>query len=223
MWQGFATPIDLYCERTGPEFWSEPVNALTNLVIVAAGLWGLREARRHGAGTTVAVLAWWVVAIGVGSAVFHTLATRGTIWFDVLPIAGFVLAYTVFSMRRYLAMPLMTAIAAVVGFYVLAGLLAWSIPAWLREASNGTTSYLPPFLGLGLLGALIVFSGRRAGWYVLTAFAVFVAAVVFRMIDPMVCAGFPLGTHFMWHVLDGVTLAILLAAAARYGAPKAAR
>ena len=41
--------IDLYCDRTGPEFWSEPVNALTNLAFVIAGLWGLREARRRNA------------------------------------------------------------------------------------------------------------------------------------------------------------------------------
>jgi hypothetical protein len=220
MWQSFTTPVDLYCERTGPELWSEPVNALTNLVIVAAGLWGLYEARRRKAGTAVAVLAWWVVAIGIGSAVFHVFATRGTIWFDILPIASFVLAYTVFSMRRFLAMAWGGAIALVAGFYLAAGLAAWSVPAWLREASNGTTSYLPPFLGLALLGALIAFSGRRAGWYVLAAFPVFVVAVVCRMVDPMVCAGFPLGTHFLWHVFDGVTLAILLAAAARHDGAK---
>jgi hypothetical protein len=222
MWQGFSTPIDLYCERAGPGLWSEPVNVLTNLVIVAAGLWGLREARRNDAGAAVVVLCWWVVAIGIGSAIFHIFATRGTIWFDVLPIASFVLAYTLFSMRRYLAMPWASAIAMVVGFYVIAGLLAWSVPAWLREASNGTTTYLPPFLGLALLGALIVLKGCRAGRYVLGAFPVFLLAVIFRMTDPMICAGFPLGTHFLWHVFDGFTLGILLAAAARYGGPGAA-
>jgi hypothetical protein len=222
MWQGFSTPVDLYCERTGPGLWSEPVNALTNLVIIAAGLWGLRQARRHDAGIAVVVLCWWVVAIGIGSAIFHLFATRGTIWFDVLPIAGFVLAYTLFSMRRYLGMAWGGAIALVVGFYAIAGLAAWSLPAWLREASNGTTSYLPPFLGLALLGGLIALKGCRAGWYVLGAFPVFLLAIVFRMIDPMVCAGFPLGTHFLWHVFDGLTLAILLAAAARHGRARTA-
>jgi hypothetical protein len=196
---------------------------LTNLVIMAAGFWGLFQARRRNAGTAVSVLSWWVVAIGMGSGIFHLFATRGTIWFDVLPIASFVLAYTLFSMRRYLAMSWGRAIALVIGFYVVAGLLAWSLPGWLREASNGTTSYLPPFLGLALLGAMIAFKGCPAGWYVLGAFPVFLVAIVFRMADPMVCAGFPLGTHFLWHVFDGLTLGILLAAAARYGGPKEAR
>lgn len=46
MWQTLLTPVDLYCERTEPELWAEPANALTNLAFVAAGLWGVREARR---------------------------------------------------------------------------------------------------------------------------------------------------------------------------------
>ncbi|TGT81791.1 hypothetical protein EN804_32725 [Mesorhizobium sp. M8A.F.Ca.ET.161.01.1.1] len=37
MWQVLLTPVDLYCERTGRELWSEPVNALTNLAFIAAG------------------------------------------------------------------------------------------------------------------------------------------------------------------------------------------
>jgi hypothetical protein len=40
------------------------------------------------------------------------------------------------------------------------------------------------------------------------------------MIDPIVCAGFPLGTHFLWHLLNGLMLGVLLAAVARFGAPK---
>ncbi|TIW90088.1 MAG: hypothetical protein E5V59_23470, partial [Mesorhizobium sp.] len=69
MWQTLSAAVDLYCERTGPEFWSEPVNVLTNLAFIAAGLWGVREVRRLGTGTFAEVLAWWVVAIGIGSTI----------------------------------------------------------------------------------------------------------------------------------------------------------
>jgi hypothetical protein len=41
------------------------------------------------------------------------------------------------------------------------------------------------------------------------------------MIDPLVCGSFPLGTHFLWHMLNGLMLGVLLAAAARFGAPNA--
>ena len=96
-----------------------------------------------------------------------------------------------------------------------------AVPDWLRQASNGTTGYLPPFLALAFFGTLVAADGNRAGWYNLAGSAIFVVSVICRMIDPMVCASFPLGTHFLWHILNGLMLGVLLAAAARYGAPKA--
>ena len=215
--------IDLYCERTGPEFWAEPVNALTNLVFVAAGLWGVYEVRRNAAGTFAEVLAWWVVAIGIGSAIFHTFATSLTIWFDILPIAGFTLVYTLFNLRRFAGMPWGKAIIVFVAFYAAVGVITALVPAWLREATNGSTGYLPPFLALVFFGALVVRSGSPAGWYNIVAACIFVCSVTFRMIDPLVCGSFPLGTHFLWHVLNGLMLGLLLAAVARYGAPGQAK
>lgn len=97
MWQTLLTPVDLYCERTGPGLWAEPANALTNLAFIVAGLWGVRQVRRYRTGSFAEVLAWWVVAIGIGSTLFHTFASKGTIWADILPIAGFTLAYTLFT------------------------------------------------------------------------------------------------------------------------------
>lgn len=223
MWQTLLTPVDLYCERTGPELWAEPANALTNLAFIAAGLWGVREARRYKAGTFAAVLAWWVVAIGIGSTVFHTFATKGTIWADILPIAGFTLAYTLFNLRRFLGMEWGKAIAVFVVFYAVAGAIGFAVPDWLRQASNGTTGYLPPFLALAFFGIWVTASGNRAGWYNLAGLAIFVVSAICRMIDPTVCASFPLGTHFLWHILNGLMLGVLPAATARLGAPKVGR
>ncbi|MEW6631393.1 MAG: hypothetical protein AB1440_11025, partial [Pseudomonadota bacterium] len=62
--------------------------------------------------------------------------------------------------------------------------------------------------------------GNQAGWYNLTGSAIFVVSVICRMLDPIVCASFPLGTHFLWHIFNGLMLAVLLAATARFGAPK---
>ncbi|AZO10624.1 MULTISPECIES: ceramidase domain-containing protein [unclassified Mesorhizobium] len=220
MWQSFLTPVDLYCERTGPGLWAEPANALTNLAFIAAGLWGVWQVRRHETGVFAAVLAWWVVAIGVGSTLFHIFANKGTIWADILPIAGFTLAYTLFNLRRFLRMEWGKAIAIFIAFYVVAGLITFAVPDWLRQASNGTTGYLPPFLALAFFGVWAAAIGNPAGWYNLTGSTIFVVSVVCRMIDPIVCPAFPLGTHFLWHVLNGLMLAVLLAATARFGTPK---
>ncbi|PSJ53152.1 ceramidase domain-containing protein [Kumtagia ephedrae] len=212
--------IDLYCERTGPEFWSEPVNALSNLAFIAAGLWGVHAVRKHGAGTFATVLAWWVVAIGIGSTLFHTFATQLTKWADILPIAGFTLAYTLFTLRRFAGFSWPAALALFLGFYVVAGAATAMVPDWLREASNGSTGYLPPFLALIFFGIVAVRAGSPAGWYNIAAAGIFVVSVTCRMVDPVVCGGFPLGTHFLWHVLNGLMLGIVLMAVARYGKPE---
>lgn len=220
MLDSFLTSVDLYCERLGPGLWAEPVNALTNLAFVAAGLWGVREVRRQRTGGFAEVLAWWVVAIGIGSTLFHTFANHMTIWADILPIAGFTLAYTIFNLRRFLSFGWGKVTVIFVTFYMIAGVVTWLVPEWLRVASNGSTGYLPPFLALLFFGILVVAAGNRAGWYNLAAAAVFAVSVTFRSIDARVCEAIPLGTHFLWHVLNGLMLGILLAATAKYGAPR---
>lgn len=211
--------IDNYCERTGPEFWSEPANALTNLAFVAAGLWGVGAVRRNRAGGFAGLLAWWVVAIGVGSFLFHTFANQLTMWADILPIAGFTLAYTLFCLRRFLRFSWAKSLAIFVVFYAVAAFLTANVPEWLRAASNGTTGYLPPFLALAFFGVWIIRAGNPAGWYNLAAVGVFVVSVTFRALDPVVCEAMPLGTHFLWHSFNGLMLGVVLAAVARHGAP----
>lgn len=223
MFENLYAAIDNYCERTGPEFWSEPVNALTNLAFVAAGLWGVYAVRRNRAGAFAEVLAWWVVAIGVGSFLFHTFANTLTMWADILPIAGFTLAYTLFCLRRFLHFSWAKSLAIFVAFYAVAALLTANVPEWLRVASNGTTGYLPPFLALAFFGVWVIRAGNPAGWYNLAAVGVFVVSVTFRALDPVVCEAMPLGTHFLWHSFNGLMLGVVLAAVARHGAPVAGR
>jgi hypothetical protein len=218
MLDDLQTRFDLYCERTGVDFWSEPVNALTNLAFVIAGLWGFYATRRRGSDTFSELLCWWVVAIGVGSFLFHTFATRLTMWADILPIAGFTLAYTLFNLRRFMSLSWPSSLAVFLAFYVVAGVLTALVPDWLRDASNGSTGYLPPFLALFVFGVLVLRSGHPAGWYNLAAAGIFVPSVTFRALDPHVCEAMPLGTHFLWHTLNGLLLGVLLAAVARYGA-----
>lgn len=221
MIDALLTPMDLYCERTGPEFWSEPLNALSNLAFVAAGLWGLREARRQRAGRTAEILAWWVVAIGVGSGLFHTFANRLTVWLDVLPIAAFTLAYTLFTIRRYLGFAWGPAVAIFVGFYLVAGVLAALVPDWLRVVTHGSTGYLPAFLALVVFGLWTHVAAHPAGRLIVAAAGVFVVSVTFRALDGHACAAVPVGTHFLWHLLNALMLGLLLAAAARHGKARA--
>jgi hypothetical protein len=210
--------VDLYCERTGSELWSEPVNALTNIAFILAGWWGLREARRNGADLTVIVLCWWVVAIGVGSSLFHTFANRLTMLADVVPIAIFTLAYTGFVIRRYLGFSWLATAAIFAGFYLGAGFLTRQVPIWMNEATNGSMGYLPAFLALFVFGSWVAARGHPAGRWIVAGAFTFLVSVIFRALDHEVCHVLPIGTHFMWHILNAVMLGLLLIAAARHGA-----
>src|SRR4051794_14524228 len=81
-----------YCERCGPGLLAEPINASTNLsfLIAAWAAWFLaRRANALHAGT------WGLialsVAIGIGSALYHTFATGWARVLDVVPILHFQL------------------------------------------------------------------------------------------------------------------------------------
>ncbi len=213
-------PIDLYCERLSAELLAEPLNLVSNLAFVIAGLWGVAAARRQEAGRGAEAMGWWVVAIGIGSAIFHSWATRLTIWADVVPIATFTIAYTLFNLRRFMGMAWPPAVAIFVAFYAVVGFGTYMVPDWLRQATNGSTGYLPPFLALIVFGMLVLRQGNPAGWYNLAAAAVFCVSVTFRMLDPVVCGSLPIGTHFLWHVFNGLMLAVILAAVARHGAAR---
>jgi hypothetical protein len=87
----WSQPVDLYCERVGASFWAEPVNALTNAAfLLAAAIACVRWWRAGARDWPTLALIVVLVAIGFGSFAFHTLATRGAVYLDVIPIAVFI-------------------------------------------------------------------------------------------------------------------------------------
>ncbi len=195
--------IDGYCERTDPSYWSEPVNAITNAAFLIAAIVMWRRTR--GLGLPLAtVLVVILAAIGIGSYLFHTHAQGWAAMADVLPIVLFILAY-IFAANRYY----------------------WGWPVWISVL--GTAAFIPyaivltpvfsalPFFEISafywpvpLLIALYAFLLRRripetARGLAIGA-AILVASLTFRSLDELVCEQVPLGTHFMWHVLNGLML-----------------
>lgn len=194
--------IDLYCERCGPGLLAEPVNAFTNLsfLIAAWATWNM--ARRSnaldvGIGSLIAL----AVAIGVGSAMFHTFATRWAWWLDILPILLFQLVFLWLYLRRIVR------IGPLVGFVSLAGYFATTLFARrLDGVLNGSLVYAPAFLVLIGLGIHHLRHRGPERFLLLGAAGVFSVSLFFRSIDQALCPWFPLGTHFLWHLLNGVLL-----------------
>ena len=191
--------IDLYCERVGPGLWAEPINALSNLAYLAAA-WAVGRAA---AGTPARVIAWrlaaLVAAIGIGSALFHTVATPWARRFDEAPILVFQLVFLweyggrVLRLRR-------SSVVLLSGALLAAVFAARQFP----DVLIGSLVYLPALVAVTAFGLR---SGRARGARpLLTAAAVLAAAVVLRTIDQQVCHAVPVGTHFLWHLLTAVVL-----------------
>jgi hypothetical protein len=215
--------IDAYCERTEPSFWAEPVNALTNAAFLVAAVAGWRLWRaRGGTDRPVLVLVGLVGLIGVGSFLFHTFATRWAALADVVPIQLFILSYLVLALRRFLCIRPAWALLAAGGFLLASmGFVRAVAAAFGPGALNGSYAYLPAFAALVLVGlaARRRAGGAQAGAALLLAAGVFSLSLAFRTIDEAVCPAFPPGTHFLWHVLNALTLWLLLRAAILAAAP----
>lgn len=211
--------LDIYCERTGPAFWAEPVNALTNLAFLVAAwaAWRLYRRESHPLGPQawdlLALLAL-LVTIGIGSGLWHTFATPWAQAADRIPILIFMHLFLASFAWRILGLTAAGVAGVVVGF---AGLTVTNAVILPPEALNGSIAYLPAWLVLGIAAAGLWLRGHGAGIPWLAAWGAFTLAVLFRSIDQAVCPAFPIGTHFLWHLLNGLVLYLLLHGLIRHG------
>ena len=193
--------IDAYCERTDPSYWSEPINAVTNLAFVISALILWRRCNGLVWGQALAAI---LFAIGVGSYLFHTHATPWSAALDTTPILLFSLLYIFLANRDF-----------------------WNWPTWV--AALGAFAYIPytavltpvfgglPFFQISsfywplpvLIFAYAFLLRRRAP---LTARNLAIGAAILclsltaRSLDEPLCAVLPMGTHFLWHILNAIML-----------------
>jgi hypothetical protein len=207
--------IDIYCERLGPGLWAEPLNALTNLAFILAGLLlvvALRRAepelRRDPA---ILGLTGLIFVIGLGSGLFHTFATAWAVLADVIPIALFILLYMYLALRRLVALPLWGCGLGV----AIVLLLTVVMPLGFGFSVSTYGVALLAMLGVG--GFLHVARRHPAGPRILAAAGVFAVSLAFRTADLPLCAALPLGTHFLWHVLNAAVLYSLVRTMMRHG------
>ncbi|MEM9975642.1 MAG: ceramidase domain-containing protein [Pseudomonadota bacterium] len=193
--------IDGYCERTDPSYWAEPVNAVTNAAFVIAALimW------QRGAGLPLArALAIVLGAIGIGSYLFHTHAQVWSAIADVVPIVVFILLYLFVANRIYWRMPLWLALLGTAAFIPYAAALT---PAFDALPFFTVSSFYWPVPLLILIYAFLLRARMPTTALGLAIGAgILIVSLIARSVDEMLCSAIPLGTHFLWHILNGVML-----------------
>jgi hypothetical protein len=228
----WSEQIHRYCERgLDAGFWAEPANAMTNAAFVVVGIVALMravdDARHPVCGRLVAIgLASVTIAIGIGSFLFHTLATRWAQLADTLPIGLFMIAYLAVALRCFLALPWIAVgggVAVFIAALRAAGDVDCSVLATSVDAAdpgaclNGTPGYAPALLALFIVAAWLWRRRHRAASTLFTAGVVLLVSMALRTLDIASCdatriAGYAIGTHFLWHLLNAGVLHILLAA-----------
>ena len=231
----WSEQIFRYCERgSDPQLWAEPLNAVSNLAfVIGAGrvLREIRARRRRGVGGRLhaeAGLAVLVAVIGIGSFLFHTFATRWAMIADVAPIGVFMIAYLAYALRILLRLG-WPATAGGLAVFVVALKVMGEVQCarnglmGIAEVSrgpclNGTLGYLPALIAMAGVGIALWVEGHAAARLLLLAAVLFLGSMAMRTIDLEICpstrlAGRAIGTHFLWHLANAVTLTLLLAAA----------
>ncbi|CUH64137.1 hypothetical protein TG4357_01101 [Thalassovita gelatinovora] len=193
--------VDGYCERTGANYWSEPVNALTNLgfVLVALVLWprmaGLGLAR---------LLSANLALIGIGSWLFHTHAQVWAGLADTAPILSFVLIYVFAAHRDFWCMSPGWSFGATLLFFPYAAL---TVPLFqLLPGLGSSAGYAPVPLLIAAHAVLLRHRAPATAKGLGIGVALLTLSILFRSLDAPLCTVWPMGTHFVWHLLNAAML-----------------
>jgi hypothetical protein len=236
-----ATIFD-YCERgLNSAFWAEPLNAITNGGFILAALAGAAMIARRPPEERSVWPVFFVlnfIAIGVGSFLFHTVPNVSTAAADTGPIGIFMLTYLVFALRRLAGAPWLL-IAGAISIFIACMAMAFKMHCWeghigfwldmppgaQGKCLNGSLGYGPALVALWLIAGWLALKRHAAAPFIFAAAATFLASLTFRSLDQALCAdwvilGHRMGTHFIWHMLNSLTLFLLLVAAIKYGSRK---
>ena len=195
-------PVDLYCERISPGLLAEPFNSASNAAFFVAAWLLWRFARANGSLSAATWLLILLVAtIGAGSTLFHLFATEETRGLDLLPILVFQLVFLWCYARCVMRQGACLA-AALVTVLLGLSLYARQYPMQL----NGSLTYAPALLAVLAIAAYHSARDLAGGGEMLLASGLLAASLFFRTVDLAVCDWLPVGTHFIWHLLNGAVL-----------------
>lgn len=196
--------VDQYCERTGFDFFNEPLNAATNLAFfLAAWLLYAQYKKRNMRDKEVHTLIILIAIIGAGSLAFHTFANYAAMVGDVIPIMFFVFYFLWVALRSLLGVSNRTCFFLLLAFFGLS-YATGMVPA--EYSFNGSVGYFPCLAALIAVGFALKHKTHPGASLFFKASALFIVSLTFRTMDASICASIPIGTHFIWHMLNGTVL-----------------
>lgn len=212
--------IDAYCERGDLSLWSEPLNAATNLAFLVAALVMWRRLG-HAPAPLARVLVLLLALIGLASGAWHILAQAWAGAADTLSIALFVVVYLYAANRHFIGLGRMPALLDTIAILPLMAITGWLLA--MVPITGGSAVYWPVALliagyALGLRRRAPDTAGRLGVGAGLLA-----VSIILRSLDGPLCPVLPVGTHFLWHLLNAAMLAWMIETLVRHHRHRDAR
>lgn len=203
----------MYCEKTIFETFFEPANSLSNLGFFVSSfciyhfLTRSQKSLFHRYYFAIVVL-----CIAIGSFLWHFYPTKLTVILDSVPIFIFMLSFLIFysseiaKTRFHSYWMIGFFFVFVPSFSYLANLFVQTF-FQTKISSMGYASVITYFLVLQIYNS---FHKKTEISKAILISALFGCSIFFRAIDVPICQQFPLGTHFIWHILNSITLFLMV-------------
>ncbi len=208
------TPISHWygvCERTGLGMLSEPMNVLSSFMFMIVAVSIYRYYHKHEDLERkwiwdIHALTFITFIIGVNSVLFHAFPTPLTELLDTSSIVLFIMIYFWSVLFRIGRCTLFQAAVCFVAFVGFSHMLVSQFP----HAMNDSIGYLSSMIALIMIAVYLHLKARPSSQHFLMAALIGVVSLFCRAIDHEICPMFPIGSHFLWHMLNATLLYILL-------------
>ena len=208
------TPIRYFygiCEQFETIPIAEPFNVLTNFAFVGVALALFRYARNHedlkGFWVyDIYLLIFLVLSIGICSTIFHLFPNAQTELIDTIPIVAFINIFFISTVVRIAGCKPLETVICYIAYAGFTHILITHFP----NALNDSIGYLSTMSALCVVAFYLNMKRRAAARSFLVAALLGVISLFFRSVDNAVCDLFPLGTHFLWHILNAMLIYILM-------------
>ncbi len=199
------------CERVAEGALAEPLNVITNFAFFATAALLWRECRANSdlRGLKIydiKLLIALIFSIGLCSSIFHLHPTPLTELLDTLVIAIFIIFFFLSVMVRIVKCKIMETFVCFMAYAGFTHILVTQFP----NAMNGSIAYLSTMTTLIFIALYLNLKRRATARAFLLAAIIGMISLFFRSIDNAVCDKIPIGTHFMWHMLNGLLIYIVM-------------
>jgi len=176
----YTRSITEYCERVGSYFYSEPINALSNIGFFISALLIYRLFKnkkvKHKGYWLLFVL---IVVIGVGSSFWHTVRSPITLALDAVPIWIFFLVFIFLLVQKLTGSKIKTFLF-LLGFFLLQLTISYFFP----EVLNGSIRHVTNGLTFVLISIWFYKKYSYLSRNLIIAFILYILAIVFAALMP---------------------------------------